>query len=237
VRVDCPVSSVVALRVSDVPLFKRLAAEFLGTTLLLTIVTGSGIMAQRLCGGNAAIALLANAIATGAGLVALIFMFGELSTSFNPVVTLVDVLSGHRTWPHLGIYAAAQLAGAVIGVLLAHAMFDLSMISLSTHHRSGFGQVLAEVVATFGLIITIVGCRRNAPAMVPFAVASYITAAYWFTSSTSFANPAVTIARCLSDTFVGIHPGDVLPFIAAQLVGGVVAFYVSRWLFADIKPA
>jgi glycerol uptake facilitator-like aquaporin len=194
-------------------------------------------MAQRLCGGSIAIALLANAIATGVGLVALIFMLGGVSSSFNPVVTLVDVLSGNRTWQHLGIYIAAQQAGAIVGVLIAHAMFDLPMISLSSHQRSGFGQLLGEAVATFGLILTIVGCGRRTPAMVPFAVASYITAAYWFTSSTSFANPAVTIARSLSDTFVGIYPGDVPPFIAAQLVGGVVAFYVSRWLFADIEPA
>jgi glycerol uptake facilitator-like aquaporin len=214
---------------------RRLAAEFLGTALLLAIVVGSGIMAEGLAGGNVALALLANTAATGAGLVALIFAFGSISASFNPVVTLVDVLSGTRTKRDLPLYAAVQCAGALAGVLVAHVMFELPAFAASHHARTGIAQWVAEAVATFGLILTIHGTSRRAATYVPFAVGAYITAAYWFTSSTSFANPAVTIARACTDTFAGIAPAHIAGFVVAQLVGAIAGWAVARWLFAEPK--
>ena len=214
---------------------RRLAAEFLGSALLLAIVVGSGIMAERLAGGNVALALLANTAATGAGLVALIFAFGSISSSFSPVVTLVDVLSGSRTKRDFLLYATVQCVGALVGVLLAHVMFELPAFAASQHARTGIAQWVAEAVATFGLILTIHGTSRRAATYVPFAVGAYITAAYWFTSSTSFANPAVTIARACTDTFAGIAPAHVAGFVAAQLVGAITGWAVSRWLFAEPK--
>ena len=211
---------------------RRLAAEFLGTTGLLAAVVGSGIMAERLAGGNVAIALLANTLATGAALVALIFTFAPISGAhFNPVVTLSDALSGGTTWNDAALYLVTQLCGAVLGVGIANLMFDLPLYFASTKVRTGFSQLLGEFVATFGLIAVIHGCSRlQKSVVIPFAVAAYITAAYWFTSSTSFANPAVTIARSLSDTFTGIRPTDAPAFIAAQLLGALAATLVFRWL-------
>ena len=211
---------------------RRLAAEFIGTTGLLAAVVGSGIMAERLAGGNVAIALLANTLATGAALVALIFAFAPISGAhFNPVVTLSDALSGGIGWRDAAPYLAAQFCGAMLGVGIADLMFDLPMFFASTKTRTGFSQWLGEFVATFGLIAVIHGCSRLHKAIVmPFAVAAYITAAYWFTSSTSFANPAVTIARSLSDTFAGIRPADAPAFVAAQLLGALSATFLFRWL-------
>ena len=188
-------------------------------------------MAERLAGGNAALALLCNAIATGAILVVLILVFGPISGAhFNPAVTLAFALRQHR-WNALAPYIAAQVAGAVIGTWAAHAMFDLPILQLSTRLRSGSGQWLAEAIATFGLVLTIFGCSARAPAALPYAVGLYITSAYWFTASTSFANPAVTIARALSDTFAGIAPANVAAFIAAQLSGALCALALAGWLF------
>ena len=213
-------------------MFRRLAAEFIGTAMLLAAVVGSGIMAERLAAGNVAIALLANTMATGAALVALIFTFAPISGAhFNPVVTLSDALNGGTTWNDAARYLGAQLCGAVLGVGTANLMFDLPMFFASTKVRTGFSQYFGEFVATFGLIAVIHGCSRLHKAVVmPFAVAAYITAAYWFTSSTSFANPAVTIARSLSDTFVGIRPTDAPAFIAAQILGALAATIVFQWL-------
>src|ERR1700687_3675746 len=191
-------------------LARRIAAEALGTALLLATIIGSGIMAQRLAGGNGAIALLGNTIPTGAILVVLITIFGPVSGAhFNPAVSLVFALRRSLAWSELAPYIAAQLIGAALGVWLAHAMFELPIWQLSTTVRSGSGQWIAEGVATFGLVLTIIGCVTSAPASVARAVALYITAAYWFTASTSFANPAVTLARALSDTFAGIAPANV----------------------------
>jgi glycerol uptake facilitator-like aquaporin len=209
----------------------RVVAEFVGTALLVTAVVGSGIMAELLSAGNTAIALLANTIATGAALVALILTFGPISGAhFNPIVSVADALEGGMAWSETLLYVLFQLAGGVGGTILAHAMFGLPLISLSRHVRSGPAQFLSECVAAFGLLSVIWGCSRSRSSAVPFAVASYITAAYWFTASTSFANPAVTVARCLSDTFAGIRPVDVPLFVVAQLIGGLGATLLFRWL-------
>lgn len=213
-------------------LLKRIVAEFLGTAFLLAVVVGSGIMAQTLSAGNAAIALLANALATGAGLIALILMFGNLSGAhFNPVVTLSEAwqknLSAHFVLP----YIIAQIVGAFAGVTAAHGMFDLPLFFASTHARTGVSQWWSEFIATFGLIAVIISTSRTRPATTPFAVAAYITAAYWFTSSTSFANPAVSLARAMTDTFAGIRPNDVPGFIAMQLLGAASATVLFNWLY------
>src|ERR1700681_1498482 len=218
-------------------LARRMGAEALGTALLLTTIIGSGIMAQRLAGGNAAIALLCNTIPTGAILIVLITIFGPVSRAhFNPAVSFVFALRKSLPWSELGPYIAAQLIGAAFGVWLAHAMFELPIWQLSTNVRTGSGQWIAECVATFGLVLTIIGCVTSAPASVAPAVGLYIAAAYWFTASTSFANPAVTLARALSDTFAGIAPGGVFAFIGAQLMGMLVAVIVGRWLWLDAEP-
>ncbi len=210
---------------------RQVAAEAVGTALLLAVVVGSGIMAERLAGGNVAIALLANALATGAGLVALVLTFGPISGShLNPVVTLAMAIRGVLPWQRVAGYVLAQCFGAVAGVLLAHAMFDLDLIQTSTHVRHGAGQWVSEAVATFGLLTVIFGSSRNGAQFTPFAVAAYITAAYWFTASTSFANPAVTIARSLTDTFAGIRPADVWAFIGMQIVGAGAATALFAWL-------
>jgi glycerol uptake facilitator-like aquaporin len=212
-------------------LARRVTAEAVGTALLLATVVGSGIMGERLAGGNVAIALLANTLATGAGLVALILTFGSISGAhFNPAVTLADASQGGLPWSDVPSYVAAQVAGAFAGVALANAMFELPVFFASQHARRGAAQLLGEYVATFGLLAVIWGCARRRSSAVPFAVAAYITAAYWFTASTSFANPAVTLARSASDTFAGIRPADVPGFIVAQLLGAGSATALFRWL-------
>jgi glycerol uptake facilitator-like aquaporin len=211
---------------------QRVVAETLGTAFLLATVIGSGIMAQRLSGGNNALALLCNTLPTGAILTVLILIFGPVSGAhFNPAVSLAFALRGELPWPITFAYVAVQILGAVIGVWLAHLMFELPVWQFSTHVRTGPGQWLAEGVATFGLLLTIFGCVARAPGAVAYAVGLYITAAYWFTASTSFANPAVTLARALSDTFAGIAPAGVLAFIVAQLAGAFAATALCRWLF------
>jgi len=213
------------------PLARRLVAEGVGTAFLLATVIGSGIMAERLAGGSVALALLANAIATGAGLLALSLTFGGISGAhFNPAVTVADASQGGLRWRHVAPYVIVQLAGAFAGVALAHLMFGAPLFSASRHVRSGLGQWTGEFLATFGLVSVIRGCSRARAAMTPFAVAAYITAAYWFTSSTSFANPAVTLARAASDTFAGIRPADAPGFIVAQAVGAASATLLFRWL-------
>lgn len=215
-------------------MLRRLVAEFLGTALLLTVVVGSGIMGERLAGGNVAIALLANTIATGAGLVVLIHMFGSISGAhFNPAVTLAFLLRREADMRTAALYVVAQLTGAVAGVWAAHAMFAEPLLQVSTKLRDGPSQGFAELVATFGLLGTIFGTQRSQPEFTPVAVGLYITAAYWFTASTSFANPAVTVARSLSDTFAGIAPVSTPLFIAAQLVGAIVAVVVFGWLYKE----
>lgn len=210
---------------------RRIVAEALGTSLLLAAIVGSGIMGERLAGGNVAIALLANTIATGAALVTLILTFGPVSGGhFNPAVTIADASQGGIAWRMVPGYLVAQIGGACVGVLIAHAMFAEPVFMISGRERSGPAQMFSEFVATFGLLAVIWGCSRRRSATVPFAVGAYITAAYWFTASTSFANPAVTIARSLTDTFAGIRPADVPPFIAAQLLGAAAATLVFRWL-------
>jgi glycerol uptake facilitator-like aquaporin len=210
---------------------RRLVAEALGTALLLVAVVGSGIMGERLAGGNVAIALLANTIATGAALVVLILTFGPISGAhFNPVVTMADASQGGIPWRLVPGYYVAQFVGGAAGVLAAHLMFELPLIQTSTHVRAGAAQAFSEFIATFGLLSVIWGCSRRRADAVPFAVGLYITAAYWFTASTSFANPAVTIARALTDTFTGIRPADVPPFIAAQLAGAAAATVLFTWL-------
>ncbi len=210
---------------------RRLLSEGLGTATLLAVVVGSGIMAERLAGGNAALALLANAIATGAGLVALILIFGTISGAhFNPVVTLSEAWQNNMPKGEVLPYILVQVSGAFAGVMIAHGMFDLPLLTASQHARTGAGQWLGEFVATFGLLAVIIGCSRSRPAMMPFAVGAYITAAYWFTSSTSFANPAVTLARAATDTFSGIRPGDAPAFIAAQFAGAAAATLIFCWL-------
>ncbi len=213
---------------------RRLVSEALGTGLLLAVVVGSGIMGQRLSGGNDAIALLGNTLATGAALVVLITVFGPISgAQFNPVVTLAFVLRREQGWKAGLAYVGAQGVGAVLGVWLAHAMFAEPVLQVSTKLRDGPAQGLAEFVATFGLLATIFGTLRFKPAFTPMAVGLYITAAYWFTASTSFANPAVTLARSLSDTFAGIAPQSVPLFVAAQIAGAVAATGVFGWLLRE----
>ena len=215
---------------------RRLVAELLGTAFLVAAVIGSGIMGERLAGGNVAIALLANTIATGAALVALILAFGPISGAhFNPVVSLGEAIEGGIRWTETPGYVTAQVLGALGGTIAAHGMFSLSTISISQHMRSGRAQLFSEFVATFGLMCVIWGCAKRRPDFVAFAVGAYITAAYWFTASTSFANPAVTIGRALSDTFAGIRPQDVPGFIAAQFAGGLAATFLFRWLAKDNK--
>lgn len=212
---------------------RRLAAEGLGTALLLAVVIGSGIMGERLAGGNDAIALLGNTLATGAGLVVLITIFGPLSGAhFNPAVTLAFLLRRELSLSTAFAYVAAQIAGAVTGVFVAHAMFAEPILQVSTKLRDGPAQALSEFVATFGLIATILGALRFRPDFTPVAVGLYITAAYWFTASTSFANPAVTIARSLSATFAGIAPASAPAFIAAQLLAATSAAGFCGWIFA-----
>ena len=212
-------------------LIRRLAAECVGTAMLLATVVGSGIMAERLAGGNVAVALLANTIATGAALVALILTFGPISGAhFNPAVTLADAWQGGIEWSDVPAYIGIQVLGAYAGVAAAHVMFELPLFFASQHVRSGPAQMFSEFVATFGLLAVIWGCVRARSAAVPFAVAAYITAAYWFTASTSFANPAVTLARAASDTFAGIRPVDAPGFIVAQLLGAAAATGLFRWL-------
>ena len=213
-------------------LSRRLSAETVGTGLLLATVVGSGIMGERLAGGSVGLALLVNTLATGAALVALILTFGPLSGAhFNPAVTLSAAAERGLPWSEVLPYIGAQLVGAGGGVAIAHLMFDLPAFSLSQHARQGPSQLFSEFVATFGLLSVIWGCSRlRSPAVVAVAVGAYITAAYWFTASTSFANPAVTIARCLTDTFAGIRPTDVPGFIVAQLLGAAAATALFRWL-------
>jgi len=215
---------------------RRVVAEFAGTLFLLAAVVGSGIMGERLAAGNVALALLANTIATGAALIALILAFGHISGAhLNPAVTLVDAWQGGIRWHETPAYIAAQMAGAFAGVAAAHLMFGLPLFSASTHVRSGPAQLFSEFVATFGLVSVIWGCVRHRPSAVPFAVGAYITAAYWFTASTSFANPAVTVARSASDTFAGIRPADAAGFVAAQLAGAFAATLLFRWLIPSLK--
>jgi glycerol uptake facilitator-like aquaporin len=212
-------------------LARRATAEAFGTALLLAAVVGSGIMGERLAGGNVAVALLANTLATGAALVALILTFGAISGAhFNPAVTLADATQGGISWRDVPVYLAAQIAGAFAGVAAAHLMFGEPLFSASRHAREGGAQMFAEALATFGLLSVIWGAARTRSTAVPFAVAAYITAAYWFTSSTSFANPAVTLARSATDTFAGIRPADAPAFILAQLAGAAAATALFRWL-------
>jgi glycerol uptake facilitator-like aquaporin len=213
-------------------LAQRLFVECLGTAFLLAAVVGSGIMAAKLAGGNSAVALLCNTIPTGAILVVLILVFGPLSGAhLNPAVSLAFALRRDLPWREAAPYIAAQLVGGIVGVWAAHLMFELPLWQLSATMRTGTGQWLAEAVATFGLLLTIFGCVARAPTAVPYAVGLYITSAYWFTASTSFANPAVTIARALSDTFAGIAPAGVPVFIVAQLVGMMAAVGIGSWLW------
>ena len=216
----------------------RAVAEFLGTAFLVAAVVGSGIMAERLSGGNVALALLANTVATGAALVALILAFGSTSGAhLNPVVSLANAIEGGLPWRETPAYILAQGLGGVAGTMLVHGMFAQTLLSFSRHQRSGPAQILSEFVATFGLLCVIWGSSRSRPDAVPFAVGSYITAAYWFTASTSFANPAVTIARSLSDTFSGIRPADVAPFVIAQFGGGLAATFLFRWLLPGLRSS
>jgi glycerol uptake facilitator-like aquaporin len=216
---------------SSMTLARRVTAEALGSALLLAAVIGSGIMGERLCGGNVAIALLANTLATGAALVVLILTFESVSGAhFNPAVTLASASQGSLPWRDVPAYLLAQVAGAFAGVAAANTMFGEAVFFLSRRVRQGPAQLWSEFVATFGLLAVIWGCSRRRPAAVPVAVGGYISAAYWFTASTSFANPAVTLARSASDTFAGIRPVDVPGFIAAQLLGAAAATLLFRWL-------
>lgn len=217
---------------------RALLAEALGSLLLFATVIGSGVMAERLAGGNVALALLGNTLATGAVLFVLITMFGPVSGAhFNPTVTMVMRLRGHLTTRLALAYAAAQLAGGILGVWLAHLMFDLPILEISTRSRAGLGQFTGEAIATFGLLLTILGTTRTRPSATPASVALYIVAAYWFTSSTSFANPAITVARSLSDTFAGIAPTCVPAFITAQILGALAAHLVADTFFAHLPEA
>jgi glycerol uptake facilitator-like aquaporin len=218
--------------VSD--LRRRLTAEALGSAMLFATVIGSGLMAEALAGGNVAVALLGNTLATAAMLFVLVTIFGPVSgAQFNPAVTLVMARAGQLRWRDAGLYVLAQLAGGLLGVMIAHAMFDLPLLGLATKVRTGPGQWLGEAVATFALVLTIFGTARHRPQWLPLAVAAVITAGYWFTSSTSFANPAITLARSLTDSFSGIRPIDAPGFIAAQLIGALLAGWVGGWLFGD----
>ncbi len=215
---------------------RKLAGEFLGTLYLLAIIVGSGIMGDRLSAGNSAIALLANSIATGCGLIVLIWIFAPISGAhFNPVVTMISFLQGHHTKKESVLYILMQVIGAMAGVVVAHIMFGEPLILLSSKDRSGFSQIFSEFIATFGLIMVIRGLSTKHNEKIPFAVGAYITSAYWFTSSTSFANPAVTIARALTSTFAGISPGNVLGFVCAQIIGGFLAEFVFRWFLRSEK--
>lgn len=208
---------------------QKLMAEFLGTAFLLATVVGSGIMGERLAGGNVAVALLANTLATGAVLTCLILTFGKVSSHFNPAVTVVSAGLGQISWRVVPVFLAVQVIAAIFGVVAANLMFGLPAFSISAHERTGVAQWLSEVIATFGLLTVILFGDKYRSEAVPYIVGAYITAAYWFTASTSFANPAVTIARCLSDTFAGIRPQDVAGFIGAQIVGaaaGSLVFYL-----------
>jgi len=221
-----------------VTISKAVAAEGIGTAFLLTIVVGSGIMGERLAQGNAAVALLANSLATGAGLYALIVMLGAVSGAhFNPVVSAVSVWEGRLAVKHLGAYVLAQICGAFLGVVAAHAMFGMSIIQVSAHVRPTLGEGFGEVIATFGLVLVISLTLRFRAQAVPVAVAAFITSAYWFTSSTSFANPAVTFARAMTNTFAGISPESVPLFIGGQLIGGVAATMFTHWLVAGNSAA
>lgn len=216
-------------------MLRRAVAEAIGTALLLAAVVGSGIMGDRLAGGNVAIALLANTLATGAALIALILTFGPISGAhFNPAVTLADASQGGLRWPEVPGYIAAQAAGAILGVWTAHLMFGEAILQVSRHARAGRAQLASEFVATFGLLAVIWGCSRRRAEAVPVAVGLYIAAAYWFTASTSFANPAVTLARSFTDTFSGIRPADAPGFIAAQLAGAFAATLLFRWLVPSL---
>jgi glycerol uptake facilitator-like aquaporin len=212
-------------------LSRRIVAEFTGTLLLLAAVVGSGIMGEKLAAGNVAMALLVNTIATGAALVAIILAFGPISGAhLNPAVTLADAWQGGIAWCETPAYIAAQMAGAFAGVATAHRMFGLTLFTVSTHVRSGPALLFSEFIATFGLLSVIWGCAKHMPSDVPFAVGAYITAAYWFTASTSFANPAVTVARSVTNTFAGIKPSAVAGFVVAQLAGAIAATLLFRWL-------
>jgi glycerol uptake facilitator-like aquaporin len=214
---------------------RRLASELLGTALLLAAVVGSGIMGERLSGGNVAIALLANTLATGATLVTLIFTFGSISGAhFNPAVTLADASQGGLRWREVPGYIAAQVVGAFLGVGAAHLMFAEPLLQVSQHVRSGGAQMFSEFIATFGLLSVIWGCSRLRTDAVPFAVGLYISGAYWFTASTSFANPAVTLARSFTNTFAGIRPTDAPGFVVAQLAGAFAATFLFRWLVPSL---
>ena len=220
------------------PLSRRLAAEGIGSFFLFAAVIGSGIMAENLAGGNVAIALLANTLATGAILFVLIAMLGPVSGAhFNPAVTLVMAGRGDLQWRDAGPYILAQLAGGLLGVWTAHLMFDLPIIQYSLKARTGIGQWSGELVATFGLILTIIGTLKHRPSAVPASVALYITAAYWFTSSTSFANPAITVVRSLTNSFAGIAPADVPLFVAAQLTGALLAALAAPLLFGTASDS
>jgi glycerol uptake facilitator-like aquaporin len=219
-----------------IPIARRVVAELFGSGFLVAAVIGSGIMADRLSNGNIGLALLENTIATGAALVALIVTFGPISGAhLNPVVTVMDALECGLSWIETPLYILGQVFGGIGGAIATHLMFGLSPISLSTHTRSGWPQVFSEFVATFGLVCVIWGSSRRKPTAVPFAVGAYITAAYWFTASTSFANPAVTIARCVSNTFAGIRPPDVPWFVLAQFAGGFGATLLFRWLLPNLN--
>jgi glycerol uptake facilitator-like aquaporin len=219
-------------------LSRRLAAELLGTALLLAVVVGSGIMAERLAGGNVAIALIGNTLATGAGLVVLILIFGPVSgCHINPAVTLSFLMQGKIPRSEAALYMLIQVIGAVAGVIVAHLMFDHAPVVAGIKVRSGGGQWLGEAVATFGLILTIMGCLRFRAPAIPYAVGLYITAGYWFTSSTSFANPAVTLARALTDTFTGIRPLDAPFFIVAEIGGAILATALGLWLFSGVPES
>lgn len=213
---------------------RRLAAEAIGTAFLLATVVGSGIMAERLADGNVALALLGNTIATGAILAVLILMFGAISGAhFNPAVTLAFRLRGQIGWGETAAFMVAQVAGGLIGTIIAHAMFEAPLLASSVNIRTGTSQWIAEAVATFGLVATILACVRFRPETVAFAVGLYITAGYWFTASTSFANPAVTVARSFTDSFSGIRPIDAPGFIIAQFIGAVLAVLVFGWLLRE----
>ena len=214
---------------------QKAGAELIGTAFLLAIVVGSGIMGERLSEGNAAVALLANSIATGAGLYVLILMLSPISGAhFNPIVTAVSTFQGHLPKRLCGVYLIAQLGGAISGVIAAHAMFGLPLFQVSKHARPTAGEGLGEVIATFGLVLVMLLVSRFKPEAIPAAVAAFITSAYWFTSSTSFANPAVTVARSMTDTFSGISPDSIALFIGGQLVGGTVAIFVGRSMWGKM---